>query len=71
MGVMRRHKDSVMAMLEAFLHDPLLNWRLMEDETEEASGVRSAASKRYQSEGRPLLRRRTSAAAAAICGGGG
>ncbi len=26
MGVLRRHKDSVMAMLEAFLHDPLINW---------------------------------------------
>lgn len=26
MGVLRRHKDSVMAMLEAFVHDPLVNW---------------------------------------------
>lgn len=26
MSVLRRHKDSVMAMLEAFVHDPLVNW---------------------------------------------
>lgn len=29
MGVLRRNKDSVMAMLEAFVHDPLINWRLL------------------------------------------
>lgn len=28
MGVLRLHKDSVMAMLEAFLHDPLISWNL-------------------------------------------
>jgi len=28
MRVLRLHRDSVMAMLEAFVHDPLLNWRL-------------------------------------------
>ena len=30
MKVMREHKDSVMAVLEAFVYDPLLNWRLMD-----------------------------------------
>jgi FKBP12-rapamycin complex-associated protein len=30
MGVLRKNKDSVMAMLEAFVHDPLINWRLMQ-----------------------------------------
>lgn len=30
MRVLRAHKDSVMAVLEAFVHDPLLNWRLMD-----------------------------------------
>ena len=29
MRVMRTNKDSVMAMLEAFVHDPLINWRLL------------------------------------------
>lgn len=28
MLVLRANKDSVMAMMEAFVHDPLINWRL-------------------------------------------
>ena len=28
MRVLRENRDSVMAMLEAFIHDPLINWRL-------------------------------------------
>ncbi|XP_032242839.2 serine/threonine-protein kinase mTOR [Nematostella vectensis] len=31
MRTMREHKDSVMAVLEAFVYDPLLNWRLMDN----------------------------------------
>lgn len=30
MFVMRKHKESLMALLEAFVYDPLLNWRLIE-----------------------------------------
>eukprot|EP00795_Rhopilema_esculentum_P000207 gene207-9842_t len=30
MKVLRENKDSVMAVLEAFVYDPLLNWRLMD-----------------------------------------
>jgi phosphatidylinositol kinase/protein kinase (PI-3 family) len=26
MGVLRANKDSLLAVLEAFVHDPLLNW---------------------------------------------
>ena len=29
MRVLRENKDSAMAMLEAFVHDPLINWRLL------------------------------------------
>jgi len=29
MRVMRKNKESLMAVLEAFVHDPLLNWRLL------------------------------------------
>lgn len=29
MRVLRENRDSVMAMLEAFVHDPLINWRLL------------------------------------------
>lgn len=30
MSVLRRNKDSLMAVLEAFVYDPLLNWRLLD-----------------------------------------
>ncbi|KAK6628142.1 hypothetical protein RUM43_001953 [Polyplax serrata] len=30
MSVLRHNKDSLMAVLEAFVYDPLLNWRLMD-----------------------------------------
>ena len=30
--VLRNHKESVMAVLEAFVYDPLLNWRLVDGE---------------------------------------
>lgn len=33
MSVLRRNKDSLMAVLEAFVYDPLLNWRLIEGVT--------------------------------------
>ncbi|CAH0563403.1 unnamed protein product [Brassicogethes aeneus] len=33
MSVLHRNKDSLMAVLEAFVYDPLLNWRLMDTGT--------------------------------------
>ena len=36
MRVLRSNKDSVMAMLEAFVHDPLINWRLLNTTTDTA-----------------------------------
>lgn len=30
MNVLRKNKDSLMAVLEAFVYDPLLNWRLLD-----------------------------------------
>lgn len=30
MNVLRAHRDSIIAVLEAFVYDPLLNWRLMD-----------------------------------------
>lgn len=38
MEVLREHKDSVMAVLEAFVYDPLLNWRLMDSESQQEPG---------------------------------
>ncbi|EGG03315.1 uncharacterized protein MELLADRAFT_75344 [Melampsora larici-populina 98AG31] len=32
MRVMRSNKESIMAVLEAFVHDPLINWRLVKGE---------------------------------------
>ena len=29
MGVLRDKRDSLMAMLEAFVYDPLISWRLL------------------------------------------
>jgi phosphatidylinositol kinase/protein kinase (PI-3 family) len=34
MNVLRDNKESLMAVLEAFVYDPLINWRLMQTETE-------------------------------------
>lgn len=45
MSVLRRNKDSLMAVLEAFVYDPLLNWRLIEG----ATPVVAAKAKRSKS----------------------
>jgi hypothetical protein len=45
MRVLRENRDSVMAMLEAFVYDPLISWRLLADgndaEMGSVSGVNS------------------------------
>lgn len=38
MSVLHRNKDSLMAVLEAFVYDPLLNWRLIEGGTHGVGG---------------------------------
>ena len=47
MKVLRSNKDSVMAMLEAFVHDPLINWRLLNtnDATPDIVSARDSESK--------------------------
>ena len=42
--MLRSNKDSVMAMLEAFVHDPLINWRLLNtgENLPEAGGAAGA-----------------------------
>ena len=42
MRVLRGNKDSVMAMLEAFVHDPLINWRLLNTVEADADNALSA-----------------------------
>ncbi|KAJ3676103.1 hypothetical protein LUZ60_003515 [Juncus effusus] len=43
MQVLRTNKDSVMAMMEAFVHDPLINWRLFNfNEVPQVSNIGNA-----------------------------
>nr|CAB3264065.1 serine/threonine-protein kinase mTOR-like [Phallusia mammillata] len=37
MDVLRQHRESVMAVLEAFVYDPLLNWRLVDSNAEHST----------------------------------
>lgn len=41
MRVLRDNKDSLMAVLEAFIHDPLVNWRLLTRESPHETSFRS------------------------------
>jgi FKBP12-rapamycin complex-associated protein len=43
MTVLRANKDSLMAVLEAFVYDPLINWRLLQaDDTRPVAGQRES-----------------------------
>lgn len=46
MDVLRKNRDSLMAVLEAFVHDPLLNWRLLESNANEQNAAVSVNSNR-------------------------
>jgi FKBP12-rapamycin complex-associated protein len=37
--VLRANKESVMAVLEAFVYDPLINWRLLQTKKETMHGI--------------------------------
>lgn len=49
MRVLRENKDSLMAVLEAFVYDPLISWRLT------AGQEGHAAGKLFESQVTPLL----------------
>lgn len=58
MEVLHRHKDSVMAVLEAFVYDPLLNWRLIDAgrrSRNEAEGCSSDAASPQPSRSRAAV----------------
>ncbi|CAJ0636208.1 14632_t:CDS:2, partial [Entrophospora sp. SA101] len=38
MSVLRKNKESLMAVLEAFVHDPLINWRIMNNPSPRQDG---------------------------------
>ncbi|KAJ8929828.1 hypothetical protein NQ314_017426 [Rhamnusium bicolor] len=44
MSVLHRNKDSLMAVLEAFVYDPLLNWRLMDTAAKNKSNAGEVGS---------------------------
>jgi len=44
MRVLRKNKNSVMAVLEAFVHDPLINWRLLETVNKDDAKAKPAAA---------------------------
>ncbi|WAR26259.1 MTOR-like protein [Mya arenaria] len=47
MTVLRENKDSLMAVLEAFVYDPLLNWRLMDATTKAKPKAKRSADPSY------------------------
>jgi FKBP12-rapamycin complex-associated protein len=65
--VLRAHKDSLMAMLEAFVHDPLINWRLLN--TTEAA-TEAALARESQETAAAAGGGGVGGAAAAMAGGG-
>jgi FKBP12-rapamycin complex-associated protein len=46
MEVLRKNKDSLLAVLEAFVWDPLVNWRLMQLAAAAAAGAGPSTSVR-------------------------
>ncbi len=65
MRVLRENKGSLMAMLEAFAHDPIINWRLLTDAPATAeSKPKPAAATRGPIGGAALLQPQPDTAAA-------
>ena len=65
--MLRVHRDSVMALLEAFVHDPLLNWRLL---SEGKAGGANAAVAAVPNAAGAVMQATNNAAAAAVAGAG-
>lgn len=54
MRVLRNNKDSLMAVLEAFVYDPLLNWRLVDDTTRHRNHSAARAATGQQGQGHEM-----------------
>lgn len=50
MSVLRNNKDSLVAMLEAFVYDPLISWRLLDQSSEEDAGEADETTKSSKDE---------------------
>ncbi|KAG5980720.1 hypothetical protein E4U55_003721 [Claviceps digitariae] len=57
MRVLRENKESVMAVLEAFIHDPLLTWRLMASSSPAGPNFESETDLAFMGPGAPYARR--------------
>eukprot|EP01094_Clydonella_sp_ATCC50884_P002485 TRINITY_DN1189_c0_g1_i1.p1 TRINITY_DN1189_c0_g1~~TRINITY_DN1189_c0_g1_i1.p1 ORF type:complete len:2421 (+),score=972.86 TRINITY_DN1189_c0_g1_i1:126-7265(+) len=55
MRVLRMNKESLMAVLEAFVHDPLINWRLLNTDNHPSSDDESAREDEGESGGLETL----------------
>ncbi|KAI9143717.1 armadillo-type protein [Paraphysoderma sedebokerense] len=56
MRVLRENKDSLMAVLEAFVYDPLINWRLMTNASPRQEGHKAfTAAKKLQRDENDIL----------------
>ena len=73
MSVLRESRESLVAMLEAFVHDPLISWRLLGDEgkaeSEAAAARHSASTAGGAAPQQPPAAAAAAAAAAATQGG--
>ena len=56
MRVLREHKGSVMAMLEAFVHDPLLQWRILRAEQKPDDQAETAAEREKMAKKNAVMR---------------
>lgn len=52
MRVLRDNKESIIAVLEAFVHDPLINWRLVQGGRQVEGGARGTGAEGAQGVGR-------------------
>jgi FKBP12-rapamycin complex-associated protein len=50
MRVLRDNKESVLALLEAFVHDPLISWRLVTDEVNNAADLKAPDASEFEYE---------------------
>jgi len=55
MRVLRENKDSLMAVLEAFVYDPLINWRLI---TNPSPKVDNKQAQNKRSDGKYMIKKK-------------
>lgn len=56
MQVLRENKDSVMAVLEAFVFDPLINWRLLRMNNQQTNAINTASGLKLTSGVRSMIK---------------